>query len=134
MKVEIEGREYDLTAAIHTPKIGDVLDLKRSGGTAPSRIVRAIDELGDALRSVPEDATIRQVDDVVLGFFDSIEHLEAFAGLVFLCRRKGGESVSWADALETSISDVKFLVDAPVQEAGDDPKAPSTLEEDAPEG
>jgi hypothetical protein len=134
MKVSIEGREYDLTEAIHKPKIGDVLDLKRSGGTAPARIVDAIDELGEALRALPEDATMRDLDRVVLEFFDSVEHLEAFAGIVFLCRRKAGEPATWADALGTSISDVQFAL-GPDDEGddegeGDDPKAQSTPEAD----
>ena len=127
MKVTIEGREYDLTAAIHKPRIGDVIDLKRAGGTAPSRIVQAIDELGETLRGLPEDATLQALDRAVLDYFDSIEHLEAFAGIVFLCRRKSGDPVSWDDALSTSISDVQFVPDADDEaEVDADPKDPST--------
>lgn len=132
MKVTIEGHEYDLADAIHKPKIGDVLDLKKSGGTAPAKIVDAIDALGEALRVLPKDASVKDLDRVVLGYFDSVEHLEAFAGIVFLCRRKAGETVTWADALDTSISDVQFIPEGEEEDEGDDPKAPSTLDQGDP--
>ena len=130
MKVTIEGAVFDLSEAIHKPKIGDVIDLKKSGGTSPSRIVQAIDALGDVLQTLPEGATMQVLDRAVLDYFDSLEHLEAFAGIVFLCRRKAGEPVSWAEALDTSISDVQFALSDDDEEdsEGDDPKAPSTPE------
>lgn len=132
MKLIIEGREYDLTEAIARPAMGDLVDLKRATkGLEETVSIRtitdAVVDLGNVFVELGDEATVGDVGEAMLDYFDSVEHLLAFTAMVFLCRRTAGEPCTWDDASRVSPRDVQVRVEVEVDdEDGADPKAPST--------
>ena len=118
-QLTVEGVSYDLERSIQQASIRDLVDLKRAtqvggqGGISIKSIAGALNKLAEL--SDPMD------------IFDSLETLETFGALVFLCKRKAGESVSFDEACNTPLSDVGLTVDE-VEAAEDDPKDQSTPE------
>ena len=119
----VDGVSYDLERAIQHAAIRDLVDLKRAtqvggvGGISIKSIVAAL----DAMQAFTDP----------MDMFDSVETLETFAALVFLCKRKAGETVTFDEAAGTSLASVGLEVEDDEPEAVD-PKDQSTLEEDAP--
>lgn len=136
----IEGQLHDLTVAMREATIGDLKDLKRlsrvdgSKGLSVGAINRALNELDDALSTITEDSTFDELDEVILEFFDDLDHLDAFAGMVFLCRRKAGDRISFDDALAVNLSDVQFVPAPDDEEEEADPKGPPTSADGEPAG
>ena len=108
----VGGVSYDLERSIQQASIRDLVDLKRAtqvggvGGISIKSIASALNELAEL--SDPMD------------IFDSLETLETFGALVFLCKRKAGEQVTFEEACSTPLSDVGLTVDEVVEES--DPK------------
>ena len=110
----IEGVRYDMQEAVQKASIRSLKDLQKAAGISVNSIV-------SALSSMAELADPSAV-------FDSVEHLDAFAGLVFLCKRKAGEDVSFDDACDVSLADIRIDFETE-DEVVEDPKGPLTLEE-----
>jgi len=110
-RLVVGGVEYDLFEAIQEASIRDLILLKKDGGVSVKSIVEAFNALSESADP--------------LDVFDSVDALEAFAGLVFLCKRKAKENVSFEDAASVSFASVKFGDDEDEEEA-DDPKVSST--------
>jgi len=111
----IEGDRFDMQEALGKASIRTLVDLQKSAGISVNTIVDTLSSLGEV-----EDP--REL-------FNSVERLYVFAALVFLCRRKAGESLSFDDATEVSLADVRIDFDVADEDAeSDDPKVPSTPE------
>lgn len=134
MRLVIAGKEYQLDEAIYEVAMGDLIDLKRAtkGYEEPvsvRAIADAVADLGELYTGLPDDATLGDLGDAMLDYFDDVGHLTAFAAMVFLCRRKAGEPCTWDEALLVSPSAVQFRFDVQVpDEDGPDPKDLSTPE------
>ncbi len=120
----IEGQEHDLTAALRQAEIGDLLDL----------LLLTKATAFEATNALPEGASWAELDAAVLEYFGEEEHLEAYGGMVFLCKRKAGEDLSYRDALKVRLNDVQFKrADDEEDDEADDPKGPSTPEDGSPD-
>jgi hypothetical protein len=106
---------YDLQDAVQHASIRSLVDLQKAAGISVNTIAETLVGMGEM--QSPEE------------LFESVERLNVFAALVFLCRRKAGEQVSFDDASEVSMADVALDFDDDEDEAEDDPKGQSTPEE-----
>ena len=136
----IEGEEFDLHGTVLQPELGALIDLKRASrvdgfeGISVATIKDTLDAMDEAFDAIPEGTTRAEMNRVILRFFDSIEHLTAFVGLVFLARRSSGVPITFEDAARVRLADVGFRVEgAQEEDEADDPKAPSTPEGDEPD-
>jgi uncharacterized protein (DUF433 family) len=111
----IEGDRFDIQEALGKASIRTLVDLQKSAGISVNTIVDTLAALGEM-----EDP--REL-------FNSVERLYVFAALVFLCRRKAGEKLSFDDATEVSLADVRIDFEDDEAEVASDPKDPQTLEE-----
>lgn len=102
-QLTVGGVSYDLERSIQQASIRDLVDLKRAtqvggaGGVSIKSIAAVLESLGEL--------------ESPMDMFDSVDTLETFAALVFLCKRKAGEAVSFDEAGSVSLADVGLIVD-----------------------
>ena len=110
----VDGVRYDLQEAIQEPSIRSLVDLQKAAGISVTTIAETLVGMG-GMKSATE-------------IFDSVERLNVFAALVFLCRRKAGErDLTFDEASEVSLANVSLDFEDD-DEVEDDPKDPSTPE------
>ncbi|GAA1787871.1 hypothetical protein [Agromyces lapidis] len=99
----VDGVSYDLERAIQHAAIRDLVDLKRAtqvGGVG-----------GISIKSIVTALEAMQEFDSPMDMFDSVETLETFAALVFLCKRRAGEPVTFDEACSVSLASVGLEVE-----------------------
>jgi len=111
----VRGVRYDLQGAVQEASIRSLVDLQKAAGISVNTIAETLVGMGE-MQSAAE-------------IFDSVERLNVFAAMVFLCWRKAGEKVSFDEAAEVSMSEVSIDFDVEEDAADEDPKDLSTLEE-----
>lgn len=116
MKLEICGVEYDYQRAKDKAKLTDLADLKIASGIGVRSINKALFRLGD-LALIEDPKEQREASEALS---EEPDVLIAMQALVFLCRRHGGDKVTF-DESAVSYSDLRWVI-----EDGDLPK-----EEDA---
>lgn len=110
----VDGTRYDLQESVQRASIKTLVDLQKSAGISVNTIAETLVGMGEM--ASPSE------------LFDSVERLNVFAALVFLCKRKAGEQVSFDDAAEVSMADVSIDFDDESEDEADDPKGPRTTE------
>lgn len=109
MKLVIQGTEYPL-GNINEATLDDLMALRKQTGLG----VKGLRQRLDAMSSI-EDS-----EDVL----DDPESLLAIGALVWLARRKAGESLSLEQACDFPLAELEFIDDEPQQADGDvDPKS-----------
>jgi hypothetical protein len=103
-----EGQQFDLQAATQAASIRDLVELKKTAGISVRTIADTLVGMGEM--------------ESFLDIYDSVDRLEVFAAMLFLCKRKAGESFSWDDALGASLVDITLSFE---EDEADDPKATS---------
>lgn len=111
----VQGVRYDLQEAVQHASIRALVDLQKAAGISVNTIADTLVGMGD-MKSPRE-------------IFDTVERLNVFAAMVFLCRRKAGDVVTFDEASEVSMADVRIDFDDDDDETADeDPKDQSTPE------
>jgi hypothetical protein len=101
VKLEIFGVPHDHERALHKAQLSDLYDLKLASGIGVKSIMAGMERLYEAAnagRDAMEDAVGEA--DVIL----------AIQGLVFLCRRAAGETLTYKEA-SVSYSDLRWAPD-----------------------
>jgi hypothetical protein len=113
VKLKIDGKEYDIEAAMERPTLFLIREMKIRTGYG-------IKSLMDAGKQFKGKATEEILDDPDL--------LGAFIAMIWLARRSAGEQLTFEQAGSFDLESAEFVNDAPELPApGDDlPKAPAT--------
>lgn len=98
MKLSILGVEYDYLAAINKAKLQDLYDLKVATGVGPQAIFAMFGRMNKAETLDQQTAVLEEP-----------ESLQAVMALAFLCRRSGGEKVTYVDAVDITMQDWDFI-------------------------
>ena len=110
MKVVIDGKEYGLEDSLHRAALGDLYTLKTKIGVSAKTITATFKLFGKT--TVPD-----LLDDALV--------LRDLQGIVFLARRKAGESLTVDEAGQVSFTDISFVDDDEDEESDEvesDPK------------
>lgn len=111
MKIVISGVEYGLEDSIHKASLGDLLQLKT--------------KLNVSAKSI--SATFKKFNGAhVMDLLDDADVLRDLQGVIFLSRRKAGETLTVDEAGQVSFTDVTFVSEDDDEADGDaetDPKA-----------
>lgn len=104
MKIEIAGTEYPVDA-LGRLSLFDLLELKKQTGMN-------IDQMQAALTAGAENP-----DDQASSLLGSAEGLTALGALIWLTRRKAGESLTFEQACDFPLDEMSFI-----DEPGDEPE------------
>lgn len=107
MKISIDGTVYGLQESINRASLGDLLKLKKELGVSAKTISATFKKFGGAN---------------VIDLLDDEDVLRDLQGVVFLSKRKAGESLTVQDAGTVSFSDIEFVDDD--EDAEDDEPNP----------
>lgn len=126
MLLRIMGVEHDLQEVLRRPSLNDLFYLKVKSRSPEYPEGMSLRKLGEYLKKMGE---LEHPSDAI----DDPDVLLALKGVVYLCRRRAGEKVSWEEAGELELSELEFIVedsDEPIlAEAAADPlEAPSDSE------
>lgn len=126
MKLLISGTAYDLEDAIGEAAIGDLYTLKIKLGISIKTINTTFETMGEMSKSDEFDA---------MDLLDNPDVMLNLQGLIWLAKRKAGESLTVEDAGRVPFAALSFESDEePEAEPEIDPKAlGSEVEESAPE-
>lgn len=115
--LEYDGTRYDLQEATQRSAIRDLVELKKLSGISVRTIADTLIGMGEM--------------ESPLEIFDEVERLEVFAAMLFLCKRKAGDTFSWDDALSASLIDISLDFGEAVEE---DPKVSDLSTPETPSG
>lgn len=128
-RINIQGTEYDLTAAVSAAGLGDLFTLKvKTKALGYPVTLRSINQLFSRLA---EEAKDPNFDPVSL--LDNEDLLLTFQAVLWLSKRKAGESLTFEQAGAISFTEFSLLSDEDEAEDEPDPKAlPGSDPVDAP--
>lgn len=113
MKLKIEGKEYDLSAALARPTLFQLREMKIRTGYG----MKALMEAADAFEGKSP-----------MEIFDDADLLGAFIAMIWLARRQAGEQLTFEQAGSFDLEEMEYIPDEePEPEPGAElPKAPAT--------
>lgn len=122
--IRVGSESYSLQESVAGASLGDLYALKvqtRRDGF-PGVSVKTISETFERIGELAAEGGLKPAD-----LLDDDAFLQNMIGLVFLARRKAGESITVEDAGRVSFTDIAFEVDD-----DEDESAPKGGEENAP--
>ncbi|ASN38997.1 hypothetical protein CGQ24_08200 [Arthrobacter sp. 7749] len=111
MKIIINGKKYPLAESLQRATLNDLYALKLQTGMGMKTLRETLQRMKDY-----EDQS---------DFLEEAENMNAFRGMIWLCRRAAGEFLTVEEANNDPLAEIGFESDPedPVVEA--DPKAPA---------
>lgn len=97
MKLVLSGREYSINEALQKATLADLYRLKVDTGIGMKTLKTSLDAMSEL--ADPED------------FLDDERILRALNALVWLCRRRAGETLTVEQATDVPLSEVAFATD-----------------------
>lgn len=120
MKIIIEGKEYDLTAALQRPTLFLVREMKIRTGYG----MKSLKEQSERFKGLTED-----------DFLEDADLMGAFMAMIWLARRTAGENLSLEAANSFDFNEMQWAPDepaiAPADPAAELPKAETVSNPDA---
>ncbi len=123
MKLSIRDKEYDWAAAVNKASLQDLLELSEASGIGVRSILTGVNLVLNPAKTEDRELIVERPDVI-----------KAMLGLVFLCYRKAGERIAYAD-MDVAFSDLTWLIEEsdvivdPTQASGDqtqpEPETPS---------
>ena len=98
MKLVLAGVEYSVNESLQKATLADLYELKVTTGIGMKTLRTSLVSMSTL--TDPED------------FLEDEAILLALNALIWLCRRRAGESVSLSAANDVALEDIKFLTDA----------------------
>ena len=115
-RINIQGTEYDLTAAVSAAGLGDLFTLKvKTKALGYPVTLRTINEFFTRLAEDAKDPTFDP-----MSLLDEEQTLLIFQAILWLAKRKAGEQVTFEDAAPISFTEFSLIADE--EEAEEDPK------------
>jgi hypothetical protein len=111
VKIKIEGKEYDLAAALERPTLFLVREMKIRTGYG----MKAIMDAADSFQGKTEEEIL-----------DDPDLIGALIAMIWLARRHAGEQLTFEQAGSFDISAMEYIDDPAPAEASDLPKDPAT--------
>lgn len=116
MKIIIEGKEYDLTAALQRPTLFLVREMKIRTGYG----MKSLKEQSERFKGLTED-----------DFLEDADLMGAFMAMIWLARRTAGENLSLEAANSFDFNEMTWAPDetaeAPADPAAELPKEAATV-------
>lgn len=128
MKLRILDTEYDITDAVNHATLNDLMQLKVKtksdtyDGVSVKTIKTTFETMGQRAQQEGFD-TVELLDDPVF--------LLNMVGVMWLARRRNGESITVEEAGKVTFNDFQFIGDDPAEEEAEDPDAPFSEAADA---
>jgi len=120
VKIIIEGKEYDLTAALQRPTLFLVREMKIRTGYG----MKSLKEQSERFKGLTED-----------DFLEDADLMGAFMAMIWLARRTAGENLSLEAANSFDFNEMQWAPDepaiAPADPAAELPKAETVSNPDA---
>lgn len=110
MKLRIGEQDYDYQRALQKVGISHLLDLKVSGGIGKRTVNAGLDALSEALVQVEGESDKDFLDRALLADENPVI-LRGLVGLVFICKRHAGETVTFEEAGEFGLQDLRFVLE-----------------------
>jgi hypothetical protein len=110
MKLQVDGKEYDYQRAMGKVGLKHLYDLKVQAGIGQRTVSKALDLLAEGLKAEEND-TLEQAADRADAIQEDERVLLGLAGLVFICKRHAGETVSFDEAGQFGLGDLVFVPD-----------------------
>lgn len=128
-RISIQGTEYDLTAAVSAAGLGDLFTLKvKTKALGYPVTLRSINQLFVELAERAKDPDFDPME-----LLDDEATLLTFTAVLWLSKRKAGETLTFEDAGLISFTEFSLLADEDEEQADPDPKAlPGSDPVDAP--
>lgn len=126
MKLVIGEQKYDLIDGIQKASLSDLIMLKRAtkasdrpNGVTLTTITGFFENLPEGDDTEGGDAEGPGMLETIL---DSDDGLEILRALIFLCRRRAGETISFEQATDVPVMDLDFEDDEEAEVADESPK------------
>lgn len=133
MLITIAGVQHDLQEVLAKPSLNDLFYLKVKSRSEEFPEGMSLARLGEYLAKMRSIQTGAQL-------LDDPEILLALKGVVYLCRRRAGERLTWDDAGDLRLDEITFVIEdsdeIPAEDDAANPQqAPSDSEadDDAPQ-
>lgn len=129
-RINIQGTEYDLTAAVSAAGLGDLFTLKlKTKALGYPVTLRSINHLFSHLAERAKDPEFEALE-----LLEDEDLLLTLQSLLWLSKRKAGENITFEDAGKIAFTEFHLLADDDEEETAEpDPKAPPVSDpDDAP--
>lgn len=104
MILKIAGVPHDLNEVLSRPSLNDLFYLKVKSRSPEYPDGMSLSKLGEYLKKM---AAMTNPADIV----DDPDVLLGLKGVVYLCRRRAGEKLTWEDAGELELSELDFVLE-----------------------
>lgn len=128
MKLRILDTEYDITDSVNRATLNDLMQLKVKTKSDNYEGV-SVKTIKTTFESMGQRAQQEGFDPVEL--LDDPTFLLNMVGVMWLARRRNGETITVEEAGSVTFNDFQFIGDDPTDEAAEDPDAPFTGAADA---
>ncbi|WP_422934982.1 hypothetical protein [Sinomonas sp. P47F7] len=133
MKFRLNGREYDIEAALQRPTLLMLREMKIRTGYGIKSIRDAAPKFQDLFGGA-EGLSEEEKEDLFMEVVDDPDFLGVFIAVIWLARRHAGENLTFEEAGDFDIDSLEVVDDEPDPKDGPEPDLPAPEPEAARPG